>query len=116
MSAIAVSADAHRPARKRRPCRRQIPSLDATEGRAQGVRRVTSPPRRIGRGGAAAERRMVSDQLIEDLDAACEPRWKIAAAVGLKERQVYNRLRQIREKRELARAVQSVMDDDPRYS
>lgn len=102
--------------RTRAPRRRQIPTEVVTDGQLVVPSRVTAPPRRIGKGGKSyAERRRVSDEKIEALDAACEPRWVIAAAAGLSERQVYRRLKRLRDRRKLMRAVQAVMDDTTIY-
>lgn len=101
---------------RRRPRRQQIPSLPVTEGRLQPTAKLTSPPRRIGKGGRTrAERMTVSDQMIEDMDRECRPRWEIAAAARLSESQVYRRLKRLRERRKLARAVQAVMADTTLY-
>lgn len=82
-----------------------------------GAPRATAPPRRIGKGGETyAERRLVQDEVIEKLDAECRPRWEIAAAVGLKQRQVYYRLKRLRQRRMLYRAAKAIMDDEPRYA
>lgn len=99
----------------RRPRRKQEPSLSVTEGRLQPAARITRPPRRIGRGGTAAERRRISDGEIEKHDAAGLPRWMIAAAVGLSESQVYRRLKALRKKREAARAILAEMADTTLY-
>lgn len=117
MSMAISPQEAIRPAvRKRRPRRRQIPSQDVTEGRAQGVVRIAKPPRRVGKGGKTyAEKRQVSDQVIEDMDAAGDPQWKIAAVVNLTDRQVRNRLKAIRARRVEAREILDMMADTTIY-
>lgn len=117
MSLVIMPEDmSGQPARKRRSRRQQIPSLVVTEGRAEGLARIAKPPRRAGKGGTTyAERRRVQDEQIEKLDAECRPRWEIAAAVGLKQRQIYYRLKRLRERRMLYRAVRDVMDDTTLY-
>lgn len=104
------------PPRRRRPRRKQEPSLAVTEGRMAPARRPSLPPRRIGRGGhTEAERLMVQDQAIAKLDEECRPRWEIAAITGLSLSQVDRRRKRLRERRMLMRAVQALMDDDPRH-
>jgi hypothetical protein len=113
-----MSLAIHRPddMPRRRPRRKQEPSLAVTEGRLVPTARIARPPRRLGRGGhTEAERLMVQDLEIARLDEECRPRWEIAAITGLCESQVYRRLKRLRERRLLMRAAQSLMDDDPRY-
>lgn len=119
MSLAIMGASSPDPAgakRTRAPRRRQIPTEAVTDGQLVVPARVTSPPRRIGKGGKTyTEKRQISDEKIAELDAACEPRWVIAAAAGLSERQVYRRLKKLRDRRKLARAVQAVMDETTIY-
>jgi hypothetical protein len=100
------------PVRKRRRRRQQIPTLAVTEGRVLPVPLATTPSRRIGRGGETkAERLAVCLRQIERMDAEGCPRWEIAAATGLKLRQVYYHLAALRERRAAEREVRRVIDD-----
>jgi transposase-like protein len=80
-----------------------------TNAVARHVRVLAKPPRKVGKSCDPVTARRLQDDEIARMDSEGVPRWKIAAVTNLSERQVYRRLRRLRETREFVREMLAEM-------